>query len=35
LLIVKIPNLQFIETKQLSKTKRGNGGFGSTGKFRL
>ncbi len=34
LVLNKVENIQFKETKQLSKTSRGAGGFGSTGLYR-
>lgn len=32
IIILPYPQIEFLETKELSKTKRGKGGFGSTGK---
>lgn len=32
IVIQKLPNIELIEAKELNKTERGDGGFGSTGK---
>jgi dUTP pyrophosphatase len=33
IIIIPYPNIEFEEINELSETKRGDGGFGSTGKF--
>ena len=32
LMIIPVPELEFVETKELDKTERGEGGYGSTGR---
>lgn len=32
IIIVKHPNIEFVESEELSETERGNGGYGSTGR---